>query len=83
MAKLAVVAIRDSAVDTFNRPLFVPALGYATRLFADEVNNRESPMNKHPEDYELFHLGDWDDQSGQFRSLETPVLMIRGKDVQK
>lgn len=81
MAKLAVVAVRDSALDAFLRPFFVPALGMATRSFADEVNRREGDMAKHPDDYELYQLGWFDESSGVFQSLEKPNLLVRGKDV--
>lgn len=84
MAKLAVVAIRDSALDAFQRPFTVPSLGVASRSFADEVNRREGEMFKHPEDYELFHVADFDDLTGRFFPLADVQLVIRGKDcVQK
>lgn len=83
MAKLAVVAVRDSAVDAFMRPLFVPTLGLGTRVFSDEVNRKDGEMSRHPDDYDLYHLGEWDEHTGRFFSLEQPQLIVRGKDVQK
>lgn len=37
----------------------------ALREFADAVNKFGSPMNKHPEDYEIHKLGVWCQQSGE------------------
>lgn len=75
-----IVAVRDRAVDAFSRPFFVPSVGAAVRSFRDEVNNPESPMNKHPEDYDLYELGAFDDESGDLRSLDKPRMVAIGKD---
>lgn len=83
MAKWIVVSVRDSAVDAFNRPAFVPAVGAAVRSFQDEVN-RDSPDNMlhaHPEDFELYELGEFDDSIGSFQLFAQPRAIARGKDV--
>lgn len=77
-----VVAVRDSAMFAFGRPLFVPSLGVALRSFTDEIN-RNAPDNQmfaHPEDFELWHLAEFDETTGVFTTVETRVL-TRGKDV--
>lgn len=76
-----VVAVRDSAMDAFMPPFNVPHIGLASRSFNDEINNRESPMYKHPEDYELYQLATWNDATGIYEQLSTPNLVARGKDV--
>lgn len=77
-----VVSVRDSAVDAFNRPAFVPALGAATRSFQDEVNREhaDNVMYHHPEDYELFELGVFDDSIGSFSMLDRPRSVARAVD---
>lgn len=77
---LKVCAVKDSAADAFGRPFFVPTIGLAMRSFIDEVNNRESPFNAHPDDYTLYEIGDFDDNSGALVSLETPRQVMRGKE---
>lgn len=67
-----VFAIRDAKTEAFMRPFFVPTNGVAIRSFSDEVNNRESELAKHPEDYALFELGVFDDSNGSFDLLEQP-----------
>lgn len=80
--KQVVCAVRDSAVNAFIRPFFVPAVGAAMRGFADEVNRADSEMCKHPDDYELYELGSFDDETGRFLNWEDgPRLISRGKDV--
>lgn len=68
MALLIVVAVKDRALDAFMRPFFVPTVGMALRSFQDEVNRKErdNAIHAHPEDYDLYKLGSWDEESGVF-----------------
>ena len=79
--KLLVFAVRDSAVGAYNRPFFLQSRGVAVRSFSDEVNNPESPMHKHPSDYELFVLGTWDEDSAHFEVGNPPESICRAADV--
>lgn len=80
--KFVVVAVRDSAVGSFSRPFFVPSTGAATRSFADEVNRAapDNPMYAHPDDFELWRLCSFEDESGEFGDTGQ-VMLSRGKDV--
>lgn len=81
--KLQVVAIKDNAAQLFGRPIFVPALGVANRQFSDEVNRaaEDNQYYKHPEDFDLYQLGTFDDETGAFDLLAFPKVLARGKDV--
>lgn len=81
--KQVVVAVRDSAVDAYARPFFVPSTAVAVRSFRDEVNRAESPMHAHPGDYELFELGSFDEESGKFENLASVRSLVRGADVKE
>ena len=74
-----IVSVRDRAVDTFGQPIFVAAIGQAVRSFGDEVKNPQSPFNKHPEDYDLYSLGEFDDSTGEFFTSR-PEQVAVGKD---
>lgn len=78
-----VVAVKDRAVDAFSRPFFVPTVPAATRSFSDEVNRQaqDNPMYAHPDDYDLYVLATFDENSGVFASDGPPTLVVRGKDV--
>lgn len=78
-----VYAVRDRAVDAFGQPIFVRHAGEALRSFQDEVNNPQSPMNAHPDDYDLYHLGEYDDDLGVINSLERPIMLATGKSMIK
>ena len=86
MSKRCVLAVRDSAVQAFGQPLFVPAIGAGLRSFVDEVNRAapDNQFNQHPDDFELHYLADFDEETGQFTSPEGGQrVLTRGKDVKQ
>lgn len=81
--KLVIVAVKDRATDSFNRPFFVPSIGAAMRSFQDEVN-RVAPdniMNQHPDDFDLYEFGTFDDSSGEFDLIHAPLQVCLGKQM--
>lgn len=64
--------VYDSKVQAYMSPFMAQNAGHATRMFADAVADEKSVLNKHPEDYTLFEIGSWDDQTAKFESLATP-----------
>lgn len=74
--KLLAFSIRDAKAEAFMRPFFAPTKGLATRSFADLVNSGNGePVAKHPDDFCLFHVGEFDELTGEFVSLDQPVSM--------
>jgi hypothetical protein len=81
--KQVVVAIKDRAANAFGRPFFVATDGVAIRSFMDEVS-RDDATNQlaaHPDDFDLFRLGLYDDASGLIEMEPEPVLLMLGKQV--
>lgn len=80
--KLIVVAIRDRAANVFGIPSFVSSLGSAVRSFSDEVNRaaENNVLNAHPEDFDMYELGVYDDNSAIFE-CGTPRQVAVGKDL--
>ena len=81
--KLVLCSVKDRAADAFGRPMFVPSVGVAIRSFSDEVNrpDPENQLHNHPDDFDLFEFGDFDDNTGLFDLHETPKLLSLGKQV--
>jgi hypothetical protein len=79
---LYVVCVKDRAAEVFNRPFFVPHRNVAIRDFTDEVNRAaaDNQLNKHPDDFDLYLLGEFNDNTGEF-SISTPQVLVRAKDV--
>lgn len=84
--RLIVCSIRDRAADVFGQPFYVAALGQAVRSFADEVNrpDEKNTIWRHPEDFDLYELGVFDDASGVFDpSTSGPRQVAIGKDLKR
>lgn len=77
-----ICAIHDRCAKTFGRPFFVQNTGVAIRSFTDEINNSnpENQLYAHPDDFDLFYLGTYDDSTASF-SLEEKRCIAVGKDV--
>lgn len=73
--KKVMFSIRDIKANAYCNPFFMSARGEAVRAFADLVEDVKTGVNKHPEDYELFEIGEFDDCSGLLVPLNAPIFM--------
>lgn len=79
MAKLRIFSVYDAKVEAFMRPFVAPTYGAAERGFRDAVQDKQSEMSKHPEDYRLMYLGLFDEESGMIEGIETgPESVVTG-----
>lgn len=74
---LKVFCIRDAASEYFMNPFYARAHGEAERNFSSAVQDPKSPAFKHPEHYDLYYLGEFDDNSGKFQVLDTPQHVMK------
>lgn len=81
--KLVLCSVKDRAADAYARPMFVPSTGVAIRSFSDEINraDAENQLYNHPDDFDLYEFGEFDDNNGQFTLYEQPKLLSLGKQV--
>lgn len=70
-------SIRDQKAEIFHVPHFKLTHGEAERDFRQLVNDEKSKLNKFPEDYDLYFVGTYDDQTGVFKPLSTPQHVIK------
>ena len=82
---LVIVSVKDTAAGAFGRPIFVQSPAVAVRSFRDEINRPDSQedMSKHPEDFELYFVGEFDDQTGVISPAEMPFTIVRAKDLKE
>jgi len=78
-----IVSVKDSAAEAFGRPMYLQSLGVAIRSFTDEVNreDKDNQLFNHPDDFDLYELGVFDDSLGRYELRENPTVVVRGKDV--
>lgn len=70
--KQKIYSIRDSKGEVFNTPFFQKTHGEAERSFKQLTLDDKSMVNKYPEDFDLYYLGEYDDHTGSISALETP-----------
>lgn len=64
--KLFCFSVHDTKVGAFMPPFFMRSKGEAVRAFMDNAADGTSQLSKHPEDFALWNIGEFDDVSGQF-----------------
>lgn len=80
MTKLFVMSVKDSAVQAFNPPFVCQADAAAIRDMKQLVNKEDTRLSQSPDDYELYCIAMWDDQSGAMEPC-APRLVCRLKDL--
>lgn len=59
-------SVFDTKVGAFMPPFAARSDGEAMRSFGDAIGDGKSQFAAHPEDYQLFYVGSFDDSSGLF-----------------
>lgn len=72
---LRVYSIYDSKVEVYAQPFFMHTKGQAIRAFTDAIADSSSQYAKHPADYTLFELSEYDDSLGKFVPHATPIAL--------
>lgn len=77
MSIVTVLSVRDIVADTYGRPFFAPNVPSAVRSVRAEVNSAQGgTLNTNPDDFQLFDLGTFDDQTCRFQLYEQPVMVL-------
>lgn len=75
---LNLYSVFDQKAKAYLAPFAMTNDDVAMRAFADTVNDGESPMAKHPEDYTLIRLGTFDDDTGEITKPELAEVLGKG-----
>ena len=76
------MAIKDRAIDAFQPVASVRAKGEAIRPFQDAINNpQNAQLHAHPDDYDLYMVGTFDDETGELTPIK-PEKLADGKQLQ-
>jgi hypothetical protein len=70
---MKVFTIFDSKVGAYLNPFFMRSKGEAIRALTISVNNSDHDFAKFPEDYTLFELGDYEEETAKFNLYPTPT----------
>lgn len=70
-----VFSVFDSKAQAYGVPFFAVNEGLAVRSFTDLVNDSRSTVNRYPDDFILYHVGQFDDSDGKLVALKEPVSL--------
>lgn len=73
--KTKVFAVYDSKVGEYMTPFHLRTAGEALRAWHDTVNDSKTQFNKHPEDFVLFELAEFDQEKGIFLNHTAPIAL--------
>lgn len=75
--KWRVYSVRDGKAEFYFTPFTQKTHGEAERSFGDLAKNPKTSIGQHPEDFDLYYLGEFDDQTGKMELLNTPQHVIK------
>lgn len=73
--KYKIFSIYDSKTEAYMQPFFSPTKGHAIRMWQDTISDKNSQFAKHPADFTLFEIGEYNDHNAQVTSLMTPLSL--------
>lgn len=75
-----IVSIFDKKAEVYFTPYFAKTQGEALRMLSDLVNGRDNMVANHPEDFDLFKVGDFDEDAGIIDALVSPLHLASALD---
>ncbi len=80
---LKIFSIRDAKAEVYNTPFYQKTHGEAERNFRTLVTDEKSTISQYPDDFDLYYLGEYNDNSGLTESLQTPQHMLKASAVKQ
>ena len=81
-----IIAIRDDKTESFGQPQFVKTKGEAIRMVQQAVNGQPDANNalqNYPEDFTIYAIGEYDDDTGAIKGFDTLDLVAHVKDLKQ
>ena len=76
--QLSIYTMLDLVAKTYTNPFYMHNDLEATRMFYSWLKNPELPMNAHPDDYSLYHIGYYDTDTGIIETADPHNLIVKG-----
>ena len=80
--EMRIYTVRDSKAQGYLQPFFMPNVSVAIRALKDCLADSGHQFAKHPEDYDLYCIGFFDDLTGIIEA-EPPVHVVAVRDLYK
>lgn len=72
-----IYSVRDSKGEFYSPPFYQRTHGKAEQAFQDVYRDTKTQVHLYPEDFDLYFIGEFDEQTGQVRGLDTPQHIIK------
>lgn len=73
--KTKIFAIYDGKAKMFAVPFFMQTLGMAVRAFQDITQDQNTTIARHPEDFTMYEIGEYDDSTASLEA-KNPMQLI-------
>lgn len=80
---MKMLSVFDHKVGAFFQPFFARTVAEAERMFADSCADPEHLFCKHPEDFTLFVIGEFHQDSGVMECVSTPEPVAKALKYQR
>jgi len=74
---LKMYSIRDAKAGIFHKPFYQVTHGEAERSFRTTCSEKQSMMWQYPEDFDLYYVGEYNDNEGTMKPLDTPQHILK------
>lgn len=78
---MRIYSLFDRKLREYGQPSLSPNDATIFRVLSDVIPGSGSTMARHPEDFDLFALGELDVETGVIRPAETPLLIENLKEI--
>lgn len=74
--------VRDVKVVSFRAPMYAHNIGHCLRFWSDLLARSDDVVGHHPDDFELYEVGHFDDEKGVVVGLAQPKYICRLSDLE-
>ena len=79
--KKNIYVIYDSKAQFYNTPFFLPNNAVAMRTAQDLLQDPNSEISRHPEDFAMFLIGEYDDEGAQLIPFDKQDCLVRFHEI--
>lgn len=79
--KLQIYSIYDKKGEVYHPPFYQHNDATAKRQFNEMCKDKNQPMAHYPEDYQLFRLGVFNDDSGKIEGVNNPTFVCNATSI--
>lgn len=76
-----IYVIYDSKAESYNDPVYFPNDQVAMRAAVDLVSQGDNQIRNHPEDFTLFKVGEYDDETAHIKPADKFEVLCRFHEI--